>query len=93
MPTWKRALLGGAAGAAVVMFLRGKTTAGVILAGVGLATLASEYPEEVAEFRHRLPDYLERGTAYLDAVSRVAERIVEVAERRGSAWHEALLRG
>ena len=47
MENWKVALVGGAAGVGTVMFLKKKWTAGVILAGVGLAALASEYPEEV----------------------------------------------
>jgi len=93
MPNWKRALLAGSAGAALAMFLKGKTTAGVILTGVSLATLASEYPEKFAEVRDRLPRYLERGTVFLDVVSRAGERITELAEGRGAAWYEGFLRG
>lgn len=93
METWKRALLAGSAGAALIMFLKGKPAAGIILAGVGLATLASEYPDKFAEIRERLPDYMERGNTFLDVVSRVGERLAEVAESRGSNWYEALLRG
>lgn len=88
---WKRALLVGSAGAAVIMFLKGKSTAGIVLAGVGLATLASEYPDKFAEFRDKLPEYIERGNAFLDVVSRVGERLADAAERRGPAWYEALL--
>jgi hypothetical protein len=89
---WKRALLAGSAGAAVIMFLKGKPTAGVILSGVGLATLASEYPDKFAEIRERLPDYVERGNTFLEVVSRVGERLAEAAEHRGSTWYDALLR-
>ncbi|MBV8050875.1 MAG: hypothetical protein JOZ80_06795 [Acidobacteriaceae bacterium] len=92
MEAWKRALLAGSAGAAAIMFLKGKPTAGVILAGVGLATLASEYPDKFAEIRERLPDYVERGNTFLGVVSRVGERLAEAAESRGSTWYEALLR-
>ena len=91
MQTWKRALLAGSASAAVVMFLKGNKRAGVILAGVGLATLASEYPDKFAEFRRKLPDFMERGTAYLDVVLRAGERIAQAAESRRSTWYEALL--
>jgi hypothetical protein len=90
--TWKRALLAGSAGAAVIMFLKGKPAAGIILAGVGLATVASEYPDKFAEIRERLPEYMERGNTFLDVVSRVGERLADVAEHRGSTWYEALLR-
>ncbi len=93
MEAWKRALLAGSAGAAAIMFLKGKPTAGVILAGVGLATLASEYPDKFAEFRERLPEYVERGNTFLNVISRVGERLADATEHRGSTWYEALLRG
>lgn len=92
MRNWKRALLGGSAGAAAVMFLKGKPGAGVILAGIGLATLASEYPEQFEEFRRQLPRYIEQGTYYLESVSRLGERLAFAAER-GSSWYEGLVDG
>lgn len=91
MEYWKRALLAGSAGAATVMFLKGNKTAGLILTGVGLATLASEYPEKFAELRENLPEYVERGTTYLDVVTRVGERLAEAVDGRGASWFEALL--
>jgi hypothetical protein len=91
MEYWKRALLAGSAGAAAMMFLRGNKAAGLVLTGVGLATLASEYPEKFAELRENLPEYIERGTTYLDVVTRVGERLAEAAENRGAGWYEALL--
>jgi len=93
MQIWKRALLAGSAGAAAVMFLKRKPAAGMILAGIGLATLASEYPEKFAEFRERLPGYVERGTDYLELVARMGERLAQLAEGRGGAWYETFLRG
>jgi len=93
MRTWKQALLAGSAGAALIMFLKGRKREGVVLTIVGVATLASEYPEKFAEFRQRLPEYVERGTYYLDMVSRAGERLAEAVESRGSSWYEALLRG
>ena len=91
MEHWKRALLAGSAGVAAIMFVKGNKPAGLILAGVGLATLASEYPEKFAELRENLPDYVERCTTYLDVVTRVGERLAGVAGGRGSEWFEALL--
>jgi hypothetical protein len=90
MEPWKRALLVGSAGAAAFMFIKGNRSAGLILAGVGLAALASEYPEKFAEIRENLPEYIERGTTYLDVVTRVGERLAGVAEGRGSDLLEAL---
>jgi hypothetical protein len=91
MEHWKRALLAGSAGAAAIMFLKGNKAAGLILTGVGLATLASEYPEKFAELRENLPEYVERGTTYLDVVTRVGERLAQAADNRGAGWYEALL--
>jgi hypothetical protein len=93
MENWKRALLAGSAGASAIMFLKGKQAAGIVLAGVSLATLSSEYPEKFAAFRESLPGYVERGTNFLDAVVRAGERLAEVAEQRGSTWYESLLKG
>ena len=93
MENWKKALLAGSAGASALLFLRGKPAAGLVLAGVSLAALASEYPEKFAEFRDNLPDYIDRGNSFLNVVSRAGERLAEAADRRGSGWYEALLRG
>ena len=71
MENWKVALVAGAAGVGTLMFLKKKWTAGIILAGVGVATLASEYPEQFAEVRQRLPDFIERGNNFLEVASRV----------------------
>ena len=65
MENWKVAVVGGAAVVGIAMFLKKKWTAGIILAGVGLATLASEYPEKFAEVRRSLPDFIERGNNFL----------------------------
>jgi hypothetical protein len=92
MENWKRAVVAGAAGASVMFFLNRRSTAGIIFAGVSLATLASEYPDKFAEIRERMPDYVERGTNFLDVVSRVGERLADATERRSTDWLEALLR-
>ena len=91
MENWKRALLAGSAGLSVICLLKGSRTGGLIFGGVALATLASEYPDKFAEIRAKLPDYVERGSTFLEVASRVGERLADVAERRGSAWYEALM--
>jgi hypothetical protein len=93
MENWKRALIASSVGVSVFMFLKRKPSAGIIVAGVGLATLASEYPEKFSGLRERLPDYLEQGRAFVGVVSRVGERLAEVAENGSSRWYETLLRG
>ncbi len=92
MKDWKRVLVAGSAGASVILLLKGKTAAGLLVAGVGVATLASEYPEKFADVRDHLPDYAERGTKYLDLISGVVQRLAE-ARRRRSNWFDALLHG
>jgi hypothetical protein len=91
MENWKRALIAGSAGLGTVMLLRRQKTAGLVLAGISLAVLASEYPEKFAEIRERIPEYVDRGTQFIDVVSRVGERLATLAERRGEAWYDALL--
>ncbi|MGH9503628.1 MAG: hypothetical protein ACRD20_12325 [Terriglobales bacterium] len=91
MENWKVALVSGAAGAGTAMFLKRKWTAGIILAGVGVATLASEYPEMFAEVRNRLPDFIERGNNFLEVATRVGDRLAEAADNRNSSWYESLL--
>jgi hypothetical protein len=93
MENWKRALLAGSAGASAIMLLKGNRTAGLLLAGVSLATLASEYPEKFEEFRENLPNYVERSSTFLDVVSRVGERLSATGRGRSTQWLEALLNG
>ena len=91
MENWKRAVVAGSAGLGAIMLLQRRKTAGMVLAGISLAVLASEYPDKFAEIRERVPEYVERGTQFLEVVSRVGERLADVAERRGTAWYDALL--
>ena len=92
MENWKRGLLAGSAGLSMIFLLKGSKTGAMLFGGVALATLASEYPEEFRKIRSKLPDYIERGTDFLDVVTRAGERLAEVAENRGAAWYESLLR-
>jgi hypothetical protein len=93
MESWKRAVLAGSAGLSAIFLLKGNRTGGVIFGGIALATLASEYPDEFARFRRKIPDYVERGTTFLEVASRVGERLADLAEKRSVAWYEALLNG
>ena len=90
MENWKMAVVAGTVGTGLVLLLSGKKTAGVVLAGVGAAVLASEYPDKLEEFRDRLPRYAEQGMRVLDNVSRAGERFAELLEKRGRAALEEL---
>ena len=83
MESWKMAVVAGAIGTGVVMLLTGKKTAGIVLAGIGGAVLASEYPDKMEEIKDRLPEYADRGVRVLDGISRAGERIADLIEKRG----------
>jgi hypothetical protein len=93
MENWKKAVIAGSAAAATVMVVKGRHSAGLLLAGVSLAALASEYPQEFARFRKRLPNYIDRGVNFVESASRLGERLAESTGERGVEWVEALLRG
>ena len=55
MEAWKKAVVAGSAGVAAVLLLKKRWPAGVLTAGVGLAVLASEYPEKFESLQESLP--------------------------------------
>jgi hypothetical protein len=91
MENWKRAVIAGSLGTSAVLFLKGRGAAGVLAAGVGLVVLASEYPEKFEQIREDIPYYVERGTRFLELVTRTGERLAEAAEKRGKGMWEELL--
>ncbi|HXZ26645.1 MAG TPA: hypothetical protein VEG08_01460 [Terriglobales bacterium] len=81
MTGWKQATVAGSFGLGVALFLAGRRAAGMLLSGVGLAVLASEYREPLRDFFEQAPDYIERGTRIVDALSRLADHL-----RQGREW-------
>ena len=53
------------------MFLKKKPGAGILLAGVSLVTVASEYPEQFTKVRRAMPDYFSRGMRLAEFASRL----------------------
>jgi hypothetical protein len=90
MENWKRAVIAGSAGAATILVLKGKRPAGVLVAGVGLAVLASEYPEKFERIREEIPTYVRQGTRLLDLAMKIGARVSELVERRGRGLMEEL---
>jgi len=90
MQNWKRAVIAGSAGAATILMLKGKRPAGVLVAGVGLAVLASEYPEKFTRIREEIPNYVRQGTRFLDLAMKIGTKIEELAARRGRDLLEEL---
>src|ERR1039457_339754 len=63
--------------------------AGVLATGVGLAVLASEYPEEFEMVRRSLPEYFDRGMQVMEMAARAGKRITDAAGRSAhGAWEE-----
>jgi hypothetical protein len=92
MENWKKALIAGSLGTGAILLVTGKRSLGLVLAGIGGAVLASEYPEKLEEFRDRFPEYADRTMRILDNVSRAGAKIAEVVERRGQAALDELSR-
>lgn len=85
MQNWKRAVIFGALGAGAFMFLSGRRSAGVAIAAVGAAVLASEYPDKLERIWRNAPEYLSRGSEIVQAISRIGQRLAEESERYGMA--------
>jgi hypothetical protein len=90
MENWKRAVIAGAVGAATLLLLKGKRPAAVLVGGVGLAVLASEYPNQFEKIREGLPSYVRQGTKFLDLAMKIGSRIEELAEQRAARAFEEL---
>jgi hypothetical protein len=89
MENWKKAVVTGTIGAAAILFMKRKHVAGVLATGVGLAVLASEYPEKFDKVRQALPDYFDRGMKVMEMAARAGRRITAAAgESAVSAWDE-----
>jgi hypothetical protein len=89
MDAWKKAAVLGSIGAAAILFMKKRYPAGVLATGVGLAILASEYPEKFEQVRRSLPDYFDRGMQVMEMASNAGKRISEAAGRSASdAWEE-----
>jgi hypothetical protein len=89
MEQWKRAAVAGATATAVILMLKGRRPAAVLVGGVGLAVLASEYPDRFERIREEIPNYVRQATRFLDLSMKIGTKIGELAEGRGrSMWEE-----
>lgn len=89
MDSWKKAVVLASIGAGALLFMRKKYPAGVLATGVGLAVLASEYPERFEQIREKLPDYFDRGMQVMEMAAKAGRRITEAAGRSAAeAWEE-----
>ena len=89
MESWKKAVVMGSIGAAAILFMRKRYAGGVLATGVGLAVLASEYPEKFERVRRSLPNYFDRGMQVMEMAANAGRRITEAAGRSAvEAWEE-----
>lgn len=90
MENWKRAVIAGTAGTAAMLALKGRRPAAVLVGSVGLAVLASEYPDHFARIREELPSYVRQGTRFLDLAMKIGSKIEMVGEGRTARAFEEL---
>lgn len=89
MDSWKKAAVLASIGAGAILFMKRRYPAGVLATGVGLAVLASEYPDQFEKVRRSLPDYFDRGMQVMDMAARAGKRITEAAGRSAvDGWDE-----
>ncbi len=90
MESWKKAIIAGSIGAGAILFMKRRFAGGVLATGVGLAVLASEYPEKFEAARQRLPEYFERGMQVMEMASRAGRRLTWANASRSAidAWEE-----
>jgi hypothetical protein len=77
MKNWKLALIFGSLGASAFLLVTGRKPAAGVLAGVGLAALATEYPEHMQRLWERAPEYVNRGNHVLSLAATFLERLSE----------------
>jgi len=90
MENWKRAVIAGSVGTAAMLLLKGRRPAAVLVGSVGLAVLASEYPNQFVRIREELPLYVRQGTRFLDLAMKIGSRIEELVEKRAAQAFEEL---
>jgi len=90
MNNWKRAAIAGSVVGSVLLLLKGRRPAAVLVGGVGLAVLASEYPDTFEKIREELPSYVRQGTRFLELTMKIGNRITELAEKRAMQAFEEL---
>jgi hypothetical protein len=77
MKNWRRALIFGSLGASAFLLVAGRKPAAGLLAGVGLAAWASEYPEHLQHLWERAPEYVDKGNHVLSMAATFLERLAE----------------
>ncbi|HEY6764722.1 MAG TPA: hypothetical protein VI386_08115 [Candidatus Sulfotelmatobacter sp.] len=89
MENWKKAVIAASVSAGAILFMKRKPAAGVLATGVGLAVLASEYPDKFEDVRRNLPGYFDRSMKVMEMAAQAGKRITASAGRSAvEAWEE-----
>lgn len=89
MESWKKAAVLASISGAAILFMRKRYAAGVLATGVGLAVLASEYPDKFEKVRRSMPEYFDRGMQIMEMAAAAGKRITDAAGKGAvDAWDE-----
>jgi hypothetical protein len=80
MENWKKAVIVGSAAGAAVLLVKGRRPAGILVAGVGLAVLASEYPQTFERIADLAPGPWGRGLRLVELISRAGQKLADVGK-------------
>jgi len=83
--TWKKTLMYSSFAAGAVLFFTGRRSAGMVAAGIGVATLAADNTEKIQELWHRMPEYIDKGAKLVNMAATFLDR---VAEQQGEGQHD-----
>jgi hypothetical protein len=81
MQNWKKAVIAGSFAGGALLVFKGYRTAAVVAASAGAIVLASEYPDELRRAWERAPEYLDRATVIVAAISRIRDRLEQEGSR------------
>lgn len=87
---WKKTLIYGSFAAGAVLFMTGRRPAGLVVAGIGLATLAAENPEKFEQLWRRLPEYIEKSGKFVDMAAAFMEK---VSQHQGGGYRSMRVAG
>jgi hypothetical protein len=90
MENWKRAAVAGSACGALILLAKHRRPAAVLVGGVGLALLASEYPDNFEKIREELPSYVRQATRFMDLAMKIGNKIGSLSNRGSMATPEEL---
>jgi len=87
---WKKTLIYGSFAAGALLFITGRRPAGLAVAGIGLATLASENPEKFEQIWRRMPEYIDKSGKFIDMAAAFLEKF---SQQQGGGYRNMPVAG